>query len=304
MLIPNEITTQELNHPLWKNRSIHLSIKRLDQVHPLASGNKFFKLKYNLEQAKKEGIKTLLTFGGAFSNHIYATAAASKEEGFECIGIIRGEETLPLNPTLQAAMAFGMKLQYLDRQSYRRKNNPDFLKQLRNNFGNFYLIPEGGTNNYAVKGTSEILQENDQFFTHIGTSIGTGGTFAGLAASLKQNQKLLGFSSLKGEFIHSEINTILAKFQINPSGHYTVLDSFHFGGYGKFTNELLDFIRWFYDEFGIPLDPVYTGKMMMGLLDLIKNNYFPAGSNILAIHTGGLQGLTGFNHRFGLSLPL
>lgn len=304
MLIPNEILIQELKYPLWKDKGIHLAIKRLDQVHSLASGNKFFKLKYNIEQAKKEGKKTLLTFGGAFSNHIYATSAAADSEGFESIGIIRGEETLPLNTTLRSAIARGMKIHFVDRETYRKKNDPVFQKQLTADFGDFYLIPEGGTNILAIKGTSEILQESDQIFTHIGTSIGTGGTFLGLAASINADQKLLGFSALKGEFIHSEIDSHLQNFLIHPKGNYAIMDNYHFGGYGKYNEGLLNFIRWFYDEFGISLDPVYTGKMMMGLVDLIKKDYFPEGSNILAIHTGGLQGIAGFNHRFGLSLPL
>jgi 1-aminocyclopropane-1-carboxylate deaminase len=304
MLIPNEILSQELSHPLWKDKGIHLAIKRLDQVHELASGNKFFKLKYNIEQAKKEGKKALLTFGGAFSNHIYATAAAANSEGFESIGIIRGEETFPINPTLKSAMEKGMLVHYVSRETYRKKNETEFLKQLRADFGDFYLIPEGGTNSYAIQGTSEILQETDSLFTHIGTSIGTGGTFVGLAASMNTNQTLLGFSSLKGEFIHSEIASLLKNSLIHPKGPFTIMDDYHFGGYGKFNPELLDYIRWFYDEFGIPLDPVYTGKMMMGLMDLIKNDYFRPGSNILALHTGGLQGIAGFNQRFGLSLPL
>jgi len=304
MLIPNEILSQELSHPLWKDKGIHLAIKRLDQVHELASGNKFFKLKYNIEQAKKEGKKSLLTFGGAFSNHIYATAAAANSEGFESIGIIRGEETFPINPTLKSAMEKGMLVHYVSRETYRKKNETEFLKQLRADFGDFYLIPEGGTNSYAIQGTSEILQETDSLFTHIGTSIGTGGTFVGLAASMNANQTLLGFSSLKGKFIHSEIASLLKNSLIHPKGPFTIMDDYHFGGYGKFNPELLDYIRWFYDEFGIPLDPVYTGKMMMGLMDLIKNDYFRPGSNILALHTGGLQGIAGFNQRFGLSLPL
>jgi 1-aminocyclopropane-1-carboxylate deaminase len=304
MLIPNKISTLELIHPIWKDKEILLSVKRLDQIHHLASGNKFFKLKYNLLQAKNEGKKTLLTFGGAFSNHIYATAAAAEAEGLRSIGIIRGEETLPLNPTLRSAIEKGMKVHYVDRETYRKKTDPHFIKQLREEFGDFFLIPEGGTNLFAIEGTSEILQESDKTFTHIATSIGTGGTFMGLAASLTNAQRLLGFSSLKGEFIHSEIEDLLQKFKIKPKGSFTIQDNYHFGGYAKFNEELLNFIRWFYHEFEIPLDPVYTGKMMYGLIDIIKKNQFPSGSQILAIHTGGLQGLAGFNDRFGLSLPL
>jgi 1-aminocyclopropane-1-carboxylate deaminase len=304
MLIPQEISTQELDYPLWKQKGIQVFIRRLDQVHALASGNKFFKLKYNLEQAQKEGKNTLLTFGGAYSNHIYATAAAAKASGFKSIGIIRGEETLPLNPTLNAALEQGMVLHYISREEYRRKKNLDFLDQLKSSFGDFYLVPEGGTNELAVRGTSEILDKTDSGYTHFATSIGTGGTFAGLAKSIGAQQQLLGFSSLKGEFIHGEIANLLDQFNILPKGRIEIFDTYHFGGYGKANDDLIGFIRWFYSEFGIPLDPVYTSKMMYGLIDLINKDYFLEGSKIMALHTGGLQGIAGFNQRFGLSLPL
>lgn len=304
MLIPQEISTQELDYPLWKQKGIQVFIKRLDQVHALASGNKFFKLKYNLEQARKEGKNTILTFGGAYSNHIYATAAAAKASGFKSIGIIRGEETLPLNPTLHAAYEQGMLLHYISRAEYRRKKNPDFMDQLKSSFGDFYLVPEGGTNELAIQGTSEILDKSDSSYSHFATSIGTGGTFAGLAKSIGIQQQLLGFSSLKGEFIHEEINSLLSQFTVFPKGGIEIFDTYHFGGYGKANEDLIAFIRWFYSEFGVPLDPIYTAKMMYGLMDLIKKDYFPEGSKIMALHTGGLQGIAGFNQRFGLSLPL
>lgn len=304
MLIPNSIATETLQHPLWENQGIELSIKRLDQVHAQASGNKFYKLKYNLEEAKKQGKTTLLTFGGAYSNHIYATAAAAEYAGFKSIGIIRGEATLPLNPTLGAAHSHGMELHYLSRSAYRNKKEEAFIENLKKDFGDFYLVPEGGTNALAVKGTAEIMTAADAGYTHICTSIGTGGTFSGLARSIGLNQELIGFSSLKGEFIHEEIHALLTQFQIHPKGKIQILNQYHFGGYGKHNEDLLDFIRWFYKEFQIPLDPVYTGKMVYGVLDQIKNRLIPSGSKVLLLHTGGIQGLAGFNQRFGLSLPL
>ena len=278
-------------------------MKRLDQVHPKASGNKFYKLKYNLEQAQKEGKSTLLTFGGAYSNHIYATAAAAEQTGFRSIGIIRGEETLPLNPTLATVKEMGMAIYYVDRTTYRKKNEAAFIENLKTQFGDFYLIPEGGTNELAIKGTTEILTAEDSIYTHICSAIGTGGTLLGLANRLQKHQELLGFSSLKGSFIHQEIADGLKKYGIVPLGKVNILDNYHFGGYGKHDQELLDFIRWFYGEFQIPLDPVYTGKMVYGTLDLIKKQHFPRGSKILLLHTGGLQGIAGFNKKFGLSLP-
>lgn len=304
MLIPNSIATEILHHPLWENQGIELSIKRLDQVHAQASGNKFYKLKYNLEEAKKQGKTTLLTFGGAYSNHIYATAAAAEYAGFKSIGIIRGEETLPLNPTLGAAQSHGMELHYLNRSVYRNKKEEAFIENLKKELGDFYLVPEGGTNALAVKGTAEIMTEADAGYSHICTSIGTGGTFSGLARSIDPEQVLIGFSSLKGDFIHEEIYSLLTQFQIHPKGKIEIMNQYHFGGYGKHNEELLDFIRWFYQEFQIPLDPVYTGKMVFGVLNQIKNRSIPAGAKVLLLHTGGIQGLAGFNQRFGLSLPL
>ena len=303
MLLPRSIATEILKHPLWEKQDIQLFMKRLDQVHPKASGNKFYKLKYNLEQAQKEGKSTLLTFGGAYSNHIYATAAAAEQTGFRSIGIIRGEETLPLNPTLATVKEMGMAIYYVDRTTYRKKNEAAFIENLKTQFGDFYLIPEGGTNELAIKGTTEILTAEDSIYTHICSAIGTGGTILGLANRLQKHQELLGFSSLKGSFIHQEIADGLKKYGIVPLGKVNILDNYHFGGYGKHDQELLDFIRWFYGEFQIPLDPVYTGKMVYGTLDLIKKQHFPRGSKILLLHTGGLQGIAGFNKKFGLSLP-
>ncbi|PRY85902.1 1-aminocyclopropane-1-carboxylate deaminase/D-cysteine desulfhydrase [Mongoliibacter ruber] len=303
MLLPTQIATQELHAELLSAFDLRLFIRRLDQIHPLVSGNKFFKLKYNLFQAKNEGKNRLLTFGGAFSNHIHALSAAAKEEGFQAIGVIRGEEIFPLNPTLGFAQQNGMILHFVDRSSFRDKNKPEFINELRRHFGDFYLIPEGGTNSLAIEGTAEILKKADDIFTHIACSIGTGGTISGLAQSMNKGQHLLGFSSLKGDFIHQEIKELLIREGIVPKGEFTILDSYHFGGYGKFKPELIKFLKEFYGQFQIPLDPVYTGKMMYGLFDLIQKNYFPRGSRILCMHTGGLQGVAGFNQRFGEDLP-
>ncbi|MBW3469062.1 1-aminocyclopropane-1-carboxylate deaminase/D-cysteine desulfhydrase [Arthrospiribacter ruber] len=303
MLIPAKVPTSEIIRPAFEDMGVRLYLKRLDRINELVSGNKFFKLKYNLEEARRQGKSTLLTFGGAFSNHIYATAAAAKQGGFECIGIIRGEETKPLNPTLQYAEDAGMRLHYISREEYRKKKQDQFLESLREKFGAFFLIPEGGTNSLAIKGAAEILGNEDEDFTHVTSSVGTGGTLAGLAKRIQPNQHLLGFSSLKGEFIHGEISELLDKFHIKPKGELTIVDNYHFGGYGKFQPELIEFIRKFHYLHQIPLDPVYTGKMMYGVIEMIKQGFFPKGSRILAIHTGGLQGIAGFNSRFNASLP-
>ncbi len=304
MLQPEPVALQYLSNSLLREKKVEVAVLRLDQVHPTVSGNKFFKLKYNLEEAKKLGKKMILTFGGAFSNHIYATASAALSEGLQSIGIIRGEETHDTNPTLSHAKASGMKLHFVDRESYRRKGSPEFLKSLNAQFGDFYLIPEGGTNALAIQGTKEVLKDSHAEFSQICVSIGTGGTFAGLADSLKTHQKLVGFSSLKGEFIHQEIDDLLKSNQIHPAGSYEIKTAFHFGGYGKHKQELIEFMRWFYQEFNIPLDPIYTGKMTFGIWDLIRRNHFSPESKILLIHTGGLQGNIGFSAKTGISLPI
>lgn len=303
MLQPQSVQVHHLFHPLLEKKGIQLSLMRLDTVHTQVSGNKFFKLKHNLVEAKNQGKKSLLTFGGAFSNHIYATATAAQKEGFRSIGIIRGEDADMENPTLSHARKMGMELHFVDRESYRLKKSPEFLEKLQAQFGDFYLIPEGGTNGLAIRGTKEILDESHTAFTDICVSIGTGGTFAGLAASLLPHQRLVGFSSLKGEFIIKEMGVLLSEFGIQSKGRWDIETGFHFGGYGKWKPELIDFMLWFYREFGIPLEPIYTGKMAFGVWSLIEKNHFPQGSNILMIHTGGLQGIAGFVEKTGIELP-
>jgi 1-aminocyclopropane-1-carboxylate deaminase/D-cysteine desulfhydrase-like pyridoxal-dependent ACC family enzyme len=303
MLLPESIALQFLDHFHLKEKQVQVAVLRLDQIHPLVSGNKFYKLKYNLQEAKNLGKKTILTFGGAFSNHIYATASAAHFAEFRSIGIIRGEDTASYNPTLVHAQKMGMQLHFVDRQSYRQKNSPEFLEDLKAQFGDFYLIPEGGTNEFAIQGTKEILGVLAFDFTHICVCIGTGGTFAGLASSLERDQKLMGFSALKGNFIHQEITDLLVSNHIHPKGSFEIRTDFHFGGYAKHKPELIEFIQWFYKEFKIPLDPIYTGKMAFGIWDLIQKNQFPSGSKILIIHSGGLQGNVGFTAQTGIDLP-
>lgn len=274
-----------------KNK-VSLYIKREDLLHPIISGNKFRKLKYNLEEAKMQNQKVLVTFGGAFSNHIVAVAGAGKEYGFETIGFIRGEELqdkISENPSLLQAQQLGMKFVFISREQYRLKETPNFIEQLKKDYGDFYLLPEGGTNELAIKGCQEILTETDSQFDFICSSVGTGGTITGIINSSAINQKIIGFSSLKGDFLQNDI----AKFANKEN--WSVNCDYHFGGYGKVTNELIDFINNFYLEHQIHLDPIYTGKMMFGIMNLIENNYFPANSKILAIHTGGLQGIAGMN---------
>lgn len=263
-------------------------------MHPFVSGNKFRKLKYNLLQAKLENQNTILTFGGAFSNHIAAVAFDGKEQGFKTIGIIRGDELgdkISENPTLQFAQNCGMQFEFVSRETYRTKNETLFLENLKQKFGSFYHIPEGGTNELAVKGCQEILTQADAEFDYICCSIGTGGTISGIINSSFQHQKILGFPALKGDFLQNEIRNFAQNV------NWELITNYHFGGYAKVNKELITFINEFYKENQIPLDPIYTGKMVFGVMDLIQKNYFPENSKILLIHTGGIQGIQGMNNK-------
>ena len=303
MLPTQQIPSTQLQHPLLDQLKVEMEVMRLDQVHPTVSGNKFFKLKYNVAEALKQNHKQVLTFGGAYSNHIYATAAAAKLEGLQSIGIIRGELLDSKNPTLRIAKEAGMILKGISRELYRNKINPEFLDQLRQELGEFYLIPEGGTNALAIKGTSEILSSNQSDFSHLATPIGTGGTFAGLVNSLLPHQELLGISALKGEAIHEEMKQLLHVHRIQSQGSVSLMTQYHHGGYAKWSSELIEFIHWFWESFGILLDPIYTGKMAFAVWDLLQKKYFKPGSRVLLIHTGGLQGNLGFTQRTGILLP-
>lgn len=294
-----ETKNQQVILPILEEKKVTLFIKREDLIHPYVSGNKFRKLKYNLQEAKKLKKKSLLTFGGAFSNHILATAVAGKLAGFKTFGVIRGDElgknlvkTLEENATLRKAHENGMKLQFVTREQYRQKASFGFIEKMKNKWGDFYLIPEGGTNGLAVAGCEEILTKEDSEFNYICSAVGTGGTISGLIKSLQKHQKVIGFPALKGNFLSEEIK----KYTIRKD-NWSLQTAYHFGGYAKHTVELIDFINSFKETTGILLDPVYTGKMLFGILDLIKNDGFEEGSHILAIHTGGIQGIEGFNQK-------
>lgn len=275
-----------------ETNKVEVFIKREDKIHALVSGNKYRKLKYNLLEAKRLGFKTLLTFGGAYSNHIAAIASVGQITGFKTIGVIRGEELkdkIGENPTLSFAEDSGMQFKFVTRERYREKASNIFLDTLKAEFGNFYYIPEGGTNALAVKGCEEILTEADKNFDYICCCVGTGGTISGLINCSKLSQQVLGFPALKGSFLQQDI----CKFV--KQDNWNLITDYHFGGYAKINTELISFINQFKIDYNMALDPVYTGKMMFGILDLIDKNYFPKGSKILAIHTGGLQGIQGMN---------
>lgn len=284
--------TQKVNFPGFDLNGCSVYIRREDLIHPLVSGNKYRKLKYNIQFALEQGYEQLLTFGGAYSNHILATAVAANNAGLRSIGIIRGEELSELvnsNPTLRTAKKYGMDLQFISRDAYRNKESVAYLNALRLQYPKAYILPEGGNNALAVKGCEEILQAEDKAFRVIVTAVGTGGTMAGIVKSSLPHQKVLGYSVLNGTF---QQETLL---KYTEKKNYFITDAYNFGGYAKVDEELIKFINEFKEETGIPLDPVYTGKMLYGIRECIKNELFDENSRILAIHTGGLQGIEGMN---------
>ena len=292
------VRNQQIFLPILEEKCVDLFIKREDEIHPFVSGNKFRKLKYNLLEARNQHKKTLLTFGGAFSNHIIATAIAGKMNGFSTIGIIRGDElatdfqkTILENLTLQKAHENGMMFEFVSREIYRTKTSKEFLQQITAKFGDFYLVPEGGTNEFAIKGCEEIVTVNDSKFDYICCSVGTGGTISGLINASENYQKVIGFPALKGDFLRAEIEKYTTKT------NWSLQNEYHFGGYAKYNTTLIRFINEFKLKTTVLLDPIYTSKMLYGLLEIIKNDGFQKGAKILAIHTGGLQGIQGFNQK-------
>ena len=285
---------QLIRLPMVKSAGVELWVKREDELHPLISGNKFRKLKYNIEEAHEQRAHTLLTFGGAFSNHILATAAAASEHGFKSIGIIRGEElasSVTTNPTLSKAQKLGMKFVFVSRDRYRELTADPKKARSLSEKGGQYLIPEGGSNSLAVKGVSELFIDEDIRADYICSPVGTGATLAGIIEGAHPTQKVRGYASLS----HNGLNDEVKRFTTKDS--FEIIDNYTFGGYAKTTPELISRMNWFYKQTKILLDPVYTGKMIFGLLEDIKRGAFEKGSVILAIHTGGLQGIEGMNDR-------
>lgn len=280
-----------VNQPLVTLDQHAITLKREDRLHPTVSGNKFRKLKYNLLQAQAAGHNTLLTFGGPYSNHLAATAAAGKIMGFKSIGVVRGEEPRKPNPTLRFCQSQGMKLFPISRAAYKNKERPDFVRHLHDLWGSFYLIPEGGNNALARKGCEEILSEDERDFDVIACAVGTGGTLAGLIQSALPHQTVVGFAALKNQNIEQDIR------QWTNKNRWIVNCDYTFGGYAKVTPPLIDFINTFNKNFKTPLDPIYTGKLLFGIFDMIKNKQWVWGKKILVLHTGGLQGIAGMNEK-------
>jgi 1-aminocyclopropane-1-carboxylate deaminase/D-cysteine desulfhydrase-like pyridoxal-dependent ACC family enzyme len=299
---------QEIDEPITRAQGVRLLLWRDDLVNPDLPGNKARKLNYNLQEARRQGQHALLTFGGAYSNHIAAVATAGRLFGFHTIGLIRGDEPVagtPLNPTLTQAAADGMALHYLDRSTYRRRSEPEVLAELALRFGAFYLLPEGGTNALALPGCAELVEEIRQHtsFDALAVAAGTGGTLAGLLTGLGGQQEVVGVAALKnGGFLRSEIDALTQAATGQVFSNYTLHTDYHFGGYAKRSVELLDFIERFRQQHGVLLDPIYTSKLVYGTLDLIGRGFFRRGSTVVAIHTGGLQAWAGWQERYGSGL--
>jgi 1-aminocyclopropane-1-carboxylate deaminase len=287
----NNISVQTIA-PSWLPSAIKVSVLRLDLLHPEVSGNKWFKLRYNLDAAFAQETNRILTFGGAYSNHIAATAAACKLFGIACTGVIRGERPPVLSHTLREAAAKGMELVFISREAYRRKHETDWNAL----YPGAYVIPEGGNNALGAKGCEEILplaaerlgQSGAQHLTHIACAVGTGTTLAGLINSAPPHIALRGYAVLKGAaYLQQEVETLLHRATLP---RWTLVHEHHGGGYAKLTPALRAFITQFHEETGIPLDSVYTGKLFMGFRQDVLDGKYAAGSHVLLIHTGGLQG--------------
>ena len=296
MVQTNKISIDQLEDNLFSDKQIQVAVLRLDKIHPVISGNKLFKLHYFVERAIHSSHKTILTFGGAYSNHLVATAFACKMAGLRSVAIVRGEEPERLSHTLQDCIRYGMELKFVSRSVFKTFLKNDLSVELKNTWGDCEIVPEGGYHPLGAAGAGMILDLVKDFFpTHICCDIGTATTIAGILAASKKDQKIIGVNVLKGMKDIKERIQYLTENKADLN-RLEILDDYHFGGYAKKSNELIDFMNHFYKKYSIPTDFVYTGKLMFGIMDRICHDKFPADSKILCIHTGGLQG--------NLSLPV
>lgn len=278
-----------------KYKSVRITVRRDDLLHKYVSGNKYRKLKYNISYANENNFIGVLTFGGAFSNHIAATAAAGKLYNVKTIGIIRGEEwqnKISENATLSFAINNGMQLLFASRETYKYRGDKDYLETLQNLYPNYFIIPEGGSNDLAIKGCQEIISvEEDTKFDYVCCAVGTGATISGIANTLGIHQTAIGFAALNDFSILDSINN----WSVNKICKINIVFDYNLGSYAKINDDLIEFINEFFNKFGIPLDPIYTGKMFYGIFDMIDKNIIESNSELLVIHTGGLQGIEGIN---------
>ncbi len=301
-----EIKIEKLDEPLFEKKEIQVFIQREDLTHPIISGNKWRKLRFNVEKTQQLKKKAILTFGGAHSNHLHATAEACKLANIKAIGIVRGEEID--SKTLSDCKNAGMDLIFVDRQEYQLKDTKEYLNWLNEKFDYPYIIPQGGDNYYGTLGCMEILKGQTLNPDLIFVASGTGNTASGILLASNENQKVVSVPALKGEFMKDEIRSSIQNFLQNKEvaeeylERLVVLNDYHFGGFAKYKPELIEFISNFHKKHQVKLDPIYTSKMMFALYDQIEKNQIPKNTTVLAIHTGGLQGIEGFEKRYSLKL--
>lgn len=281
----------KVDDPFLENHQISLWLKRDDLLHPIISGNKWRKLKYNLTEALSMGADTLISMGGAYSNHLHALAYTGKMLGLKTVGIIRGERPESLTPTLLDMESWGMELRYISRSEYRQYRNYKHWHDLPGIAPGQYWLPEGGSNNFALTGIAELVDEIDIHYDTLCVACGTGATLAGLINATSVRISVLGFAALKNAgFLHADVQSLL----FENLHHWDIFLDYHLGGFAKLNSELALFMTEFEQKTSIPLEPVYTGKMLYGIYDLIGKGYFKPGERIIALHTGGLQGKRGY----------
>jgi 1-aminocyclopropane-1-carboxylate deaminase len=281
MQLSFESITEDPVH-LFEKNNIRVSVLRLDKIHPVISGNKWFKLKYYLEDSRQQHKKKIVTFGGAWSNHIVATAAACARDGFSSAGIIRGEEPAILSASLLKAKEYGMELHFTSRTDYSKKITPEVLDPEQ-----CYFINEGGYGKKGAKGAAVMLDYCQPGFTHCCCAVGTGTMMAGLINAILPGQKVIGISVLKNNL---EAEKQVQQLLNEEKKDWQIFHDYHFGGYAKYTEVLIRFMNEFFSNTNIPSDFVYTGKLFFAVFDMIQRRFFPPGSNLLLIHSGGLQG--------------
>ena len=291
------LNIQAISCKVSNQAGVKLYMARVDKIHPLASGNKYYKLKPNIEYAKQQGHKQILSFGGAYSNHIHALALFAHAQGLETIGIIRGEPEYAKNPTMQDVLSAGMTLEFVDRQEYRLRTDNDYLANLQQRYPDALIIPEGGSSQRAVASCRQLMHEiNNNISCDIVTAAcGTGATFAGLASGLSEHQTAIAYSALRDDSLQDSINSFLEN-EGKKEVRYSI-ESAAFGGFAKLNREMLDFILEWLDDTDILLDPIYTGKMAFRLLEQIKEGQFSPDTSICMVHSGGLQGWRGMKRR-------
>jgi 1-aminocyclopropane-1-carboxylate deaminase len=289
---------QWLEWPLMDRLQLKVGVKREDLLHPQLGGNKLYKLYHHLKAAKCAGVDHVVSFGGAWSNHIYALAAAGESLGLRTTGIIRGERPASLSATLADASAMGMSLHFISRQAYREKRDPVFLQQLKQEFGPCYIVPEGGGDLLGAQGCADLGRGLGELrstypFDVVCCAVGTGSTLAGIASGLPSDTSVYGFSVLKGE---GDLRQEIDGFEraLGRGANCTLEAAFHCGGYARFPAELREFVVDFEEQTGVLLDPVYTAKMMWGIACKARAGHWAASTRILALHSGGLQGRRGF----------